>query len=102
MVSPVAIGTPHSAEVLPMLSMTLSTTSISRPSSITTEQAMAIGVAPMTEMSLTVPATESLPMSPPGKNKGLTVCPSIVKTTSSMTAESSMESRGTSASIFGK
>ena len=85
-----------------MESMTLSTTSMSRPSSMMTEQASARGVAPMTEMSFTVPATEILPMSPPGKKSGLTVCPSMVNTTSSTTAESSIESSGTSASIFGK
>ena len=67
-----------------------------------TEQASASGDAPMTEMSFTVPATEIFPMSPPGKNRGLTVCPSMVKTTSSTTAESSIESSGTSASMVGK
>ena len=53
-------------------------------------------------MSLTVPDTAILPMSPPGKKSGFTVCPSMVKTISSTTAESSRESRGTSASILGK
>ena len=101
-VSPVAMGTPHPAAVLPMESITLSTMSMSRPSSIMTEQASARGVAPMTEMSLTVPATEIFPMSPPGKNRGFTVWPSIVNTTSSTTAESSMESSGTSAFMDGK
>ena len=102
LVSPVAMGTPASVAVLPMESMTLSTMSMSKPSSMTTEHASARGVAPMTEMSLTVPATEILPMSPPGKNRGFTVCPSMVNTTSSTTAESSIESSGTSAPIFGK
>ena len=102
LVSPVAMGTPAPAAVLPMESMTLSTVSTSSPSSMMTEHASARGDAPMTEMSFTVPATEIFPMSPPGKNRGLTVCPSMVNTTSSTTAESSMESSGTSASIFGK
>ena len=85
-----------------MDSMTLSTMSMSNPASRMSEHESARGVAPITEISLTVPATESDPMSPPGKNSGLTVCPSVVKTMSSTTAESSKELSGTSDFIFGK
>ena len=85
-----------------MLFMTLSTISASSPSSKTTELAIPMGFAPMTEMSLTVPDTAIFPISPPGKKRGLTVWPSMVKTTSSTTAESSKASSGTSVSILGK
>ena len=85
-----------------MLSMTLSTVSESSPSSRMTELPSPTGLAPITEMSLTVPETAILPMSPPGKNRGLTVWPSMVNTMSFTTAESSRASRGISVFILGK
>ena len=63
---------------------------------MTSPRESAIGLAPMTATSFMVPATERLPMSPPGKNMGFTVWESVVKTMSSMTAESSSASSGIS------
>ena len=95
MVSPVATGTPHSRQVAPTDSMTLSTMSMSNPASRMSEHDRARGCAPMTDTSFTVPATDRRPMSPPGKNSGFTVWPSVVNTMPSTTAESSSELRGT-------
>ena len=50
-----------------------------KPSSIIKEAARAIGRAPAVSRSVTVPATASRPMSPPGKNRGSTTKASVVK-----------------------
>ncbi len=73
LVSPVTTGTPAISEYFPMLLVTLSSTSISNPSSRIMDMDSASGFPPMTAMSFTVPLTASDPMSPPGKKMGLTV-----------------------------
>ncbi len=80
-----------------MLPKILSKSAIGRPSSNTKPDVSARGSAPITAMSLTVPATASLPMSPPGKKMGFTAWESDFKTISLITAESSRASSGTSA-----
>ena len=71
-VSPVTIWTPASAAVLFIDKIILSRVSYSNPSSIINPQEINNGFAPITDRSFIVPATASFPMSPPGKNRGLT------------------------------
>ena len=53
--------------------------SIFSPSSRMKDRLRYFGSAPQTARSLTVPQTESLPMSPPGKNRGSTTKLSVEK-----------------------
>ena len=69
---------------------------IRSPSSKTNPQAKAKGLAPRTDISLTVPDIAKHPISPPGKNIGFTACESLLNTISPTTAASSRASRGTS------
>ncbi len=98
-VSPVIMCTPASLHVSAMLSKILSKSAIGRPSSSTRPEVRATGSAPITAMSLMVPATASLPMSPPEKKRGFTAWESDFKTMSFITAESSRASSGTSAAL---
>ena len=56
----------------------LSKSAYLNPSSTIMPQDRYLGIAPETARSFTVPHTESFPMSPPGKNKGLTTNESVV------------------------
>ena len=73
LVSPVTILTPADLAVEFRLRMIVCSSSVEKPSCMTIAHDRAMGVAPMTDRSLTVPATARRPMSPPGKNSGLTV-----------------------------
>ncbi len=79
LVSPVTIGTPASRAVAAMLAQTARSSSRAKPSSMTKAAASASGRAAAVARSLTVPATERRPMSPPGKVSGCTTWASVVK-----------------------
>ena len=70
--SPVTTSTPPSAAAARIESAILSREERANPSSMMNPQEMKRGTAPTTARSLTVPHTESFPMSPPGKKRGLT------------------------------
>ena len=77
-VSPVTISTPASSPAR-FIEPAISSTSLrSIPSSRIIAQLSAKGSAPLTARSFTVPHTASLPMSPPGKNRGFTTYESVV------------------------
>ena len=73
------MGTPASAAVSRMDSAMACKVSISRPSSRMKEADKTRGRAAAVSRSLTVPATASRPMSPPGKKRGSTTKESVVK-----------------------
>ncbi len=72
LVSPVTTRTPANAAARRMLATTRRSDATGKPSSITTAHDRYSGRAPPMARSLTVPATASVPMSPPGKNSGST------------------------------
>ena len=78
-VSPVTTCTPALSAVHLMDSTIFSKSSTGSPSSIIKEQLKYFGTAPHIAMSFTVPQTESLPISPPGKNIGSTTKLSVEK-----------------------
>ncbi len=98
-VSPVTMLTCASLHACSMLSKILSRSARAKPSSNTKPEASAYGSAPIIAMSLTVPEMDRRPISPPGKNIGLTAWESLLRTTSPTTAASSIASRGTSAML---
>ena len=60
-----------------------SSSAAGRPSSRISASESHFGSPPLMQMSFTVPQTASLPMSPPGKKRGLTTKLSVEKTSSS-------------------
>ena len=78
LVSPVTMGTSASRAVAAMLAQTARSSSSAKPSSMTKAAASASGRAAAVARSLTVPATERRPMSPPGKRSGCTTWLSVV------------------------
>ncbi len=78
-VSPVTTLTPASRAASATESSTRSNVSNGRPSSTMNESESQSGRAPDTARSFTVPHTARRPMSPPGKNRGLTTNESVVK-----------------------
>ena len=70
LVSPVIIATSTSLHTASMDIIIFSKSLIENPSLITIAFAIAIGFAPIIDTSLTVPAMDMVPMSPPGKNMG--------------------------------
>ena len=83
LVSPVTSATPHAAAVSRIERTTRSSSACGSPSSSTKAAARNAVVAPAMARSLIVPQTASLPMSPPGKNRGLTTKESVVRATRS-------------------
>src|SRR5665647_370563 len=97
-VSPVTIAASTSWVASSIDATILRKSLIENPSSITIALVRASGAAPIIARSLTVPETESRPISPPGKKIGLTTCVSVVKTrnppcASGMAAPSSNDSK---------
>ncbi len=82
LVSPVIIATSTSLAVSSMDRNIFFKSEIGNPSSMIKALAIAIGLAPITATSLIVPDVANLPISPPGKNIGSTVCPSVLITSS--------------------
>ena len=82
LVSPVITATSTSSQVSFKDFIILSKSAIGKPSCIIIALEIASGLAPITETSLIVPAAEILPISPPGKNNGSIVWPSVVTTIS--------------------
>ncbi len=72
LVSPVTMATPAWSATRLMLATTRRRMPTSSPSSSTTPHDRNSGRAPLIARSFTVPATASVPMSPPGKNSGST------------------------------
>ena len=72
LVSPATTGTPAAREAAPMDRTIFSNNATSKPSSMMNPAVSDSGSAPMTATSLTVPCTANWPISPPGKNKGVT------------------------------
>src|SRR5271157_5456466 len=84
LVSPVTIAVPASAQAVLIDSLIRSRSARGKPSSIITAQvSAAISVAPIIDRSFTVPDTARRPISPPGKNGGLTTYESVVITSHS-------------------
>ena len=76
--SPATIFTPADLHAFLMEIVIFSKSAWLNPSSAIIPQDKYLGIAPETARSFTVPHTESFPMSPPGKNKGLTTNESVV------------------------
>ena len=97
LVSPVTRLAPHSPRAWSMDRTIRSRSSTRNPSSMIIPQESAIGRPPIMARSLTVPHTEILPISPPGKKTGRTTWESVVNTMfvplTGMTAPSSSASR---------
>ena len=74
------ICTPAFFAAAAMEAMIFSSSPRGRPSSMMKEQLRYRGSPPHMAMSFTVPQTESFPMSPPGKKRGLTTKLSVEKT----------------------
>ena len=79
LVSPVTMGTPASRAVAAVLAHSSRRSASANPSSMMKAAASASGRAAAVARSLTVPATERRPMSPPGKVSGCTTWLSVVK-----------------------
>ena len=72
LVSPATTATPAFSAARAIDRAIRRRSAIGKPSSITNAALNQSGSAPATARSLTVPLTASSPMSPPGKNSGLT------------------------------
>ena len=81
LVSPVTMWTSARAAARRADSMTRPSWLSGRPSSMMNASDRTSGRAPPMARSLTVPLTASSPMSPPGKNSGVTTYESVVKAT---------------------
>ena len=79
LVSPVAMGTPAARAASAMEATMRASSSMGKPSSRMNAALSARGDAPLMERSLMVPWTASFPISPPGKNSGVTTNESVVK-----------------------
>ena len=79
MVSPVTTWTPAASAADFIEATTRRRSSAGRPSSMMRARLRYFGSAPHIARSFTVPQTLSLPMSPPGKNSGLTTKLSVEK-----------------------
>ncbi len=79
LVSPATTCTPDSSAASFIESTTSCRRLVSKPSSMINPADRKAGTAPATHKSLTVPQTARRPMSPPGKNSGLTTKESVVK-----------------------
>src|SRR3989338_967661 len=97
LVSPVTTITSASLQALEIDLTILAKSAIRNPSSIMKERLSISGLAPHIARSFTVPCTDRLPMSPPGKNMGFTTKESVVNASlelpSSKTAPSWSSSR---------
>src|SRR5579885_445869 len=79
LVSPVAMATPAAAAARAIDCVTRARSSSGKPSSRMNAAERQTGRAPLIARSFTVPFTASSPMSPPGKNSGVTTNASVVK-----------------------
>src|SRR5690242_4579361 len=78
LVSPPTIGTPARRAASPMALISSRRMSVDVPASTITLQTSAMGIAPATARSFTVPFTASSPIEPPGNLSGLTTKLSVV------------------------
>ena len=79
MVSPVTTATPAASAAALMDATMRRRLSVGRPSSMMRARLRYFGSAPHMARSFTVPQTQSLPISPPGKNSGSTTKLSVEK-----------------------